>query len=172
MPDLSRLTRLSAGVSRAISPKNFSGQPGAGGMATEGTGASAARDLGPGWKVSPSVSVGPGETFTLADIGGSGAIQSMWFTGRPLSRDWILRAYWDDQPSPSATDAREPLAGCHRVLLPDQLLAVRRGRRGCLLPCSVSSRQSTAVQRRLYRARRGQRQGALRRHVPGSRRDQ
>jgi Protein of unknown function (DUF2961) len=101
MPDLSRLATLSAGVSRAISPENFSGQPGAGGMATEGTGSGAARDLGRGWKVSPSVSIGPGETFTLADIGGSGAIQSMWFTGRPLSRDWILRAYWDEQPGPS-----------------------------------------------------------------------
>ena len=44
-------------------------------MATEGTGASCARDLGQGWKVSPSVRVEPGETIVLADIEGPGAIQ-------------------------------------------------------------------------------------------------
>jgi Protein of unknown function (DUF2961) len=95
------LTRLSNAQSRSISPENFSGEPGQGGRATEGTGAHAARDLGPGWKISPSVAIAPGDTFTLAHITGQGAIQSMWFTGRRLSRDVILRIYWDDQPQPS-----------------------------------------------------------------------
>ena len=43
----------------------------------------------------------PGQTFVLASIDGPGAIQSMWFTGRRLSRDVILRIYWDDQAQPS-----------------------------------------------------------------------
>ena len=95
-------SRLRPGVrTRSISPENPTGAPGAGGRAIEGTGAGAARDLGPGWKVSPCVQIKPGETFTLADIQGPGAVQSLWFTGRRLSRSLILRAYWDDQAWPS-----------------------------------------------------------------------
>jgi D-arabinan exo alpha-(1,3)/(1,5)-arabinofuranosidase (non-reducing end) len=99
--DLAGLARLSEGRSRSISPENFSGEVGQGGRAVEGTGAAAARDLGIGWKVSPSVQVEPGQTFELARIQGPGTIQSMWFTGRPLSRDLILRVYWDEQTAPS-----------------------------------------------------------------------
>jgi hypothetical protein len=98
---LNGLARLAQARSRSISPENFSGEPGQGGRATEGTGAQAARDLGQGWKISPSVHIGPGETFTLAHIRGQGAIQHVWFTGRRLSRDVILRMYWEDQPQAS-----------------------------------------------------------------------
>ena len=98
---LAGLAQLSSARSRSISPENFSGEPGQGGRATEGMGAAAARDLGEGWKVSPCISVEAGQTFTLATIQGPGAIQSMWFTGRPLSRDLILRIYWDNQRQPS-----------------------------------------------------------------------
>jgi len=98
---LGRLAELSAAQTRSISPENFSGAPGAGGRATTGTGEQAARDLGPGWKISPSVQIEPGQVFTLADIAGEGALQSMWFTGRPMGRDVILRIYWDNQTSPS-----------------------------------------------------------------------
>ena len=52
-------------------------------MATEGTGAVAARELGQGWKVSPSINVGGYETVTLADIDGPGAIQHIWLTVHP-----------------------------------------------------------------------------------------
>src|SRR5215212_9081556 len=38
-------------------------------MATKGTGAIPARELGQGWKVSPSIEIAGGETVTLADIG-------------------------------------------------------------------------------------------------------
>ncbi len=55
--NLSNLYRLSDAKSRSISPENFTGEKGKGGMATEGTGARAARDLGQGWKVSPSVKI-------------------------------------------------------------------------------------------------------------------
>src|SRR5690625_20953 len=68
------LARLRPVLTRSISPENFDGSPGGGGRATEGTGAEAARDLGQGWKVSPSVDVKAGETFTLADIDSAGVI--------------------------------------------------------------------------------------------------
>jgi hypothetical protein len=47
---------------RSISAENPRGEPGAGGRATEGTGAHSARDLGTGWKVSPSVCLPGGQT--------------------------------------------------------------------------------------------------------------
>jgi len=98
------LWRLSGARSRSISPENFSGAKGEGGRATDGTGASCARDLGPPWKLSPSVTIAPGETVTLAEVGGPGAIQSMWFGGtvaRDHPREAILRIYWDGQEHPA-----------------------------------------------------------------------
>jgi hypothetical protein len=98
---LTGLARISEARSRSISPENFSGAPGEGGRASDGTGAHAARDLGVGWKISPSVVIEPAQTFDLANIEGPGVIQSIWFTGRRLSRDLILRCYWDAQTQPS-----------------------------------------------------------------------
>ncbi len=51
--------------------------------------------------MSPSVRIGAGETFTLADIDGSGAIQQIWLTPTGRWRFAILRIYWDDQEHPS-----------------------------------------------------------------------
>ena len=99
---LANLWRLADAETRSISPENFTGEKGRGGMATEGTGAShAARDLGQGWKISPSVRIAPGETFVLADIEGSGAIQHIWLTPTGGWRNQILRMYWDDDPQPA-----------------------------------------------------------------------
>jgi len=98
---LGNLSRLSTAKSRSISPENFDGRPGAGGMATEGTGAGPARDLGRGWKVSPSVSIAPGQEWTLADIEGPGAVQQIWMTPIKPWRRLILRIWWDDQDQPS-----------------------------------------------------------------------
>jgi len=103
---LGNLPRLSNAKTRSISAENFHGEKGKAGMATEGTGASCARDLGQGWKVSPSVVIKPGETYILADIRGPGAIQSLWLSGEiackgPLARYYIFRIYWDDQEQPS-----------------------------------------------------------------------
>src|SRR5580700_4092608 len=67
---LSNLYRTSDAQTFSISPENLTGEKGKGGMATKGTGASAARDLGQSWKISPSIQVEPGQTLTLADIGG------------------------------------------------------------------------------------------------------
>lgn len=99
--NLGNLSRLSNAKSRSISPENFTGEKGRGGMATEGTGKNAARDLGQGWKVSPSVKIAPGQTFTLAEINGSGAIQQIWMTPTGTWRHSILRMYWDGETEPS-----------------------------------------------------------------------
>src|SRR5712691_6137651 len=99
--DLSNLYRLSKARTRSISPENFTGEKGKGGMAVEGTGKNAARDLGQKWKVSPSVKVEPGATFTLAQIDGPGAIQHIWMTPTGNWRFSILRFYWDGETTPS-----------------------------------------------------------------------
>ncbi len=100
--NLGNLSRLSAAKSRSISPENFTGEKGRGGMSVDGPAANAARGLGQGWKVSPYMFIEPGATVDLADIAGSGAIQQIWMTlARGKWRHTILRAYWDDQEQPS-----------------------------------------------------------------------
>jgi hypothetical protein len=98
---LGNLPRLSAAKTRSISPENFSGAKGQAGQATEGTGAQAARDLGQGWKISPSIRIAAGETRELAAITGSGAIQQIWMTPTGNWRYSILRIYWDGAETPS-----------------------------------------------------------------------
>ena len=61
---LGNLWRLPKAQSRSISAENFTGEKGKAGMATEGSGATCARDLGSGWKISPSVAIGSGEILT------------------------------------------------------------------------------------------------------------
>ena len=99
--NLGNLPRLSHAKTRSVSPENFTGEKGRGGMATEGTGARAARDLGQGWKISPSIHIEPGQTFTLAEIEGPGAIQQIWMTPTGHWRYSILRFYWDGETEPS-----------------------------------------------------------------------
>ncbi len=98
---LGNLAILSNARTRAISPENPTGEPGQAGRASVGTGASAARELGVGWKVSPSIHIEPGETATLADIDGCGAIQQIWMTPTGHWRHLLLRAYWDGHSHPS-----------------------------------------------------------------------
>ena len=100
-PGLGDLSRLSDARTRSVSPENFTGAKGAGGMATNGTGAGAAHDLGRGWKVSPSVRIEAGATFTLADLDGPGCIQQIWMTPTRNWRHSILRFYWDGEKEPS-----------------------------------------------------------------------
>ncbi|MEZ4513222.1 MAG: glycoside hydrolase family 172 protein [Chloroflexota bacterium] len=99
--NLMQLCNLDQAVSRSISPENFTGAKGKGGMATEGTGAVHALGLGQGWKVSPSVRIAAGSTFALADIEGPGAIEQIWMTPTGIWRFCILRIYWDDQEHPA-----------------------------------------------------------------------
>ncbi|HZZ41748.1 MAG TPA: glycoside hydrolase family 172 protein [Tepidisphaeraceae bacterium] len=99
--NLGNLSRISTAQSRSISPENFTGEKGKGGMATKGTGEGPSRDLGQGWKISPSIQIKPGETRELANIKSSGAIQQIWMTPTGHWRHSILRIYWDDQSQPS-----------------------------------------------------------------------
>ncbi|HZP02486.1 MAG TPA: glycoside hydrolase family 172 protein [Terriglobia bacterium] len=98
---MGNLSRLSHARTRSISPENFTGEKGRGAMATEGTGAKAARDLGQGWKISPSVKIQAKQIFTLAEIQGPGAIQHIWMTPTGHWRFSILRIYWDGEAQPS-----------------------------------------------------------------------
>jgi len=99
--NLSNIFRLSDAKSRSISPENFNGEKGKGGMAVKGTGESAARDLGQGWKVSPCIEIKPHTTYTVAEIDGSGSIQHIWMTPTGVWRNSIIRFYWDDEKTPS-----------------------------------------------------------------------
>jgi hypothetical protein len=98
---LGNLSRLSDAKTRSISPENFNGEKGKGGMADEGTGAHCARDLGRGWKISPSIRIESGEVREIAAIDGPGAIQQIWMTPTGNWRTTIIRIYWDDQEHPS-----------------------------------------------------------------------
>lgn len=107
--NLGNLQRVSDAESRSISPENFTGGKGQGGMAKlsdsldkrKAIAGHQAREIGQGWKLNPKVEIQAGETFTLAEITGPGAIQHIWLTP---SDDWrlqILRIYWDDEKEPS-----------------------------------------------------------------------
>ncbi len=106
---LGNLQKLSTAQTRSISPENFTGEKGKGGMAqlSDSTkihaalAAHQARELGQGWKLNPCIKLKPGETFTLAEITGSGAIQHIWMTPSGNWRLAILRFYWDGETEPS-----------------------------------------------------------------------
>ncbi len=98
---LANLYLLSNAKTFSIGPENPTGGKGKGGMAVQGTASRAARDLGQGWKVNPFVVIAPGQTFTLAEISGSGEIQHIWMTPTGNWRFSILRMYWDDEKDPS-----------------------------------------------------------------------
>jgi hypothetical protein len=98
---LANLYQVSSAESRSVSPENFTGEKGKGGMATNGTGSHAAGELGQGWKVSPSVGIKAGTTFTLAEIKGPGCIHQIWMTPTGNWRHSILRFYWDDETNAS-----------------------------------------------------------------------
>jgi len=107
--NMGNLYRLSDAKTRSISPENFTGEKGKGGMANPAdrdkrnvaNAADAARDLGQGWKVNPFVRIKSGETFTMAEIAGPGAIQHIWMTPTGNWRYSIIRIYWDDEATPS-----------------------------------------------------------------------
>ena len=99
--NITDLSVLDNSKSRSISPENFTGAKGQGGRATTGTGEDCSRDLGPGWKISPSVKIQSGQIFELAVIEGPGTIEQIWMTPTGNWRFSILRFYWDDQEYPA-----------------------------------------------------------------------
>jgi hypothetical protein len=101
------LPLLTDAQTRSISAENLTGAKGMGGMAipnpAEPKPAASARasdDLGQGWKVKPFLRVNAGETVTLMDVAGPGAIQHIWMV-EGLSRSHVLRFYWDGEETPS-----------------------------------------------------------------------
>jgi hypothetical protein len=98
----SGMSNLSSGRTRSVSPENPTGAKGSGGGATEGTGAAAGRELGRGWKISPSIEVAAGATAVLADLDGPAVIRHLWVTThRDHWRSLLLRAYWEDAAEPA-----------------------------------------------------------------------
>jgi hypothetical protein len=104
---LGNLALLSNAQTRSISSENRTGGKGAGGRdlppinPDTGTCTHGARDLGRGWKTHAYDVIKPGETYTLADIDGPGAIQQIWMTPTGCNRHTIFRIYWDHQDQPS-----------------------------------------------------------------------
>lgn len=118
--NMGNLSKLSDAQTRSISPENFTGAKGRGGMADPeknkgqrnvANSALQARELGIGWKVNPYVIIEPGETFTLAEIDGSGAIQHIWMTPTGNWQYSIIRFYWDDETEPSVEVPVGPFFG-------------------------------------------------------------
>ena len=101
--NMDHLSRLEKKISRSISPENYTGEMAGGARipVEKGFAHLAARDLGTGWKVNPYIILQPGETFTIADIDGSGIIEHFWLTPTGKWRNTILRMYWDNQENPS-----------------------------------------------------------------------
>lgn len=105
--DLSNSFMKRNAVSRSISAENPDGAPGGGGRATAETtlhppSANNARELGPGWKLSPCIAIEAGETAVLMDHEGTGCIRHIWITlDSKYHRDVVLRVYWDGSDRPS-----------------------------------------------------------------------
>ena len=108
--NMTNLSRISNAKTRSLSPENYNGAKGGGAKAdinndtsilNINNAASAAASLGKGWKVNPFIIIKPGETFTIADIDGPGAIQQIWMTPTGNWRFTIIRIYWDNETSPS-----------------------------------------------------------------------
>jgi hypothetical protein len=96
------LARITTGETRSICPENPTGAKGGGAVPTdekarEEMAAHPERE----YKLRPEIAIGAGETATLADIIGSGAIKHIWMTPSGNWRTTILRIYWDGEKTPS-----------------------------------------------------------------------
>ena len=100
--DARDIARLRNVATRSISPENLDGAKGGGGRATQGTGANSGRDLGVGWKISPSMIISSRSTFPIAAVEGPGKITHIWLTTHTNNwRTLVLRAYWDHASEPA-----------------------------------------------------------------------
>lgn len=101
--NMGNLFLLSEAQTRSICPENYDGAKGKGGMCEpeDGISKEAARDLGKGWKINPSVRIAAGATFEVANIEGPGAIQHIWMTPTGKWRNTIIRFYWDGAETPA-----------------------------------------------------------------------
>ncbi len=108
--NMGNLSRLSDAKTRSISPENFTGEKGKGGMADPikdkgqrnvANSAERAKNLGLGWKINPFITINAKETITIAEMEGPGAIQHIWMTPTGNWQTSIIRVYWDDEKEPS-----------------------------------------------------------------------
>ena len=101
--NMGNLSLLSDAKTRSISPENYKGEKGKGGMQIpiDRPEDKESFELGQGWKVNPCVGIESGETFEVANIDGPGAIQQIWMTPTGNWRHSILRIYWDGQENSS-----------------------------------------------------------------------
>lgn len=105
--DLGNIFKRRDAQSRSLNAENFRGEKGRGGMATFETSmhpfsAKAARELGPGYKLSPCLELKAGASVDIMDNDGPGVIRHIWMTLDPaFYRDVILRIYWEDDLTPS-----------------------------------------------------------------------
>lgn len=101
--NIGEIAEIRKGRSRSISPENFRGEKGKGGMCEleDGVAREAARELGKKWKVNPYIRIPAKGTFEIADIEGPGVIQHIWMTPTGHWRYLILRIYWEDAEQPS-----------------------------------------------------------------------
>ena len=104
---LGSIPLLSKSVTRSISAENPTGEVAGGAHAAPEDlsflgGEHPSSRLGQGWKVRPCMQLEAGSVTTIADIDGPGTIQHIWITVRQEHcRTLILRAYWDDEETPS-----------------------------------------------------------------------
>lgn len=66
----------------------------------EGTGATASRELGQGWNVSPRINIAVSETVRLTASDGPGAIPPNWLTVHPTWWRRLVFIHWDDEETP------------------------------------------------------------------------
>lgn len=112
--DIGNLYRLSDAKTRSICAENITGEVG-GGARTEladGVSGFQAEKLGKGWKVNPYLKLPAGETLTITDIKGSGAIQHIWCTPTGRWQNLIIRFYWDGEENPAIECPLGSFFGC------------------------------------------------------------
>ncbi|MFX4273815.1 glycoside hydrolase family 172 protein [Propionibacteriaceae bacterium Y1685] len=101
---LGSISEWSEARTRSASGENADGRPGGGARAELGSHSTAyaSRRLPKGWKKSPCHDLAPGETYTVLDAEGPGAIQHIWCTVLPQHlRSIVLRIHWDGAAEPS-----------------------------------------------------------------------
>lgn len=88
---------------RSISAENPDGREGGGARCEleDGSARDDARNLGKGWKVNPCYWLTPGETVSIGQVQGMGAIKHIWMATSGTWRTLILRFYWDDSLEPA-----------------------------------------------------------------------
>lgn len=99
---LDNLCKLEGYTSKSISPENPTGEKGGAGRAVEGTGSYFSRNIGCGYKISPSINIAAGKEAVLGNIETSGEIKHIWITC-PVDawRNLIFKCYWDGESTPS-----------------------------------------------------------------------